>query len=171
MKGGSTMNHAFNRFITCALMLACLVPSGAAVAGIKLQFIERPTPHKLHQPPGFHTNQGGRSAGGDEFIKPRGEMTIETLEELLIPQAESILPLLQGYGTPAAAFIEPDTTPGMKRSIVLKPFSSIEGFEPDEKWATAIQPPPRNAPLVPAPGALVLLLGGTFGLTRRRRRS
>ena len=165
------MNHAYVRFITCTLMLACLGVSGTAAAGIKLQFIERPTPQKLHQPPGFHTNQGGRSASGDTFIKPRGEVTFIALQELLTPQGKSTLPLLPGYGTPATVLTTRDTIPGSKRSIVLKPFNAFEGFNPDEQSTISVEPPLRNAPPVPAPGAVAILLAGTLGLGRRRRRS
>ncbi len=166
------MNNALIHTSSTALMLVCLCTTSTADAGIKPPQEERSIPLTTYEPPGFHTNQGGRNAGSDETFKPDQELTMITLLDILVPYVsshgtlvESAIPMHEPYRSEAWQSFRPS---------LLQLDGSIGQFDKHSLYRIEGKSHPGKSPaltLVPAPGALMLLLGSGFVHTRRRRRS
>ena len=166
------MNHAFIHTGATALMLVCLCAPCTVDAGIKPPPEERTMPLTAYEPPGFHTNQGGRSAGSDDPFKPDQELTMITLLDILVPGVSS-------QGNVAETVLsaqEPFHEAGRKYPLqhLTSAAGPIEQFNHHVLYTVEHHVQPAKNPsltLVPAPGALVLLIGGGLVRTRRRRRT
>ena len=166
------MNNALIHTSSTALMLVCLCTTSTADAGIKPPQEERSIPLTTYEPPGFHTNQGGRNAGSDETFKPDQELTMITLLDILVPYVvpqgtltESVIPMHEPYRSESWQ---------TSRPTLLQLDGSIGPFNKYNMYRIEGKSQPGKSPaltVVPAPGALVLLLGSGLVHTRRRRRS
>ncbi len=165
------MHHAFTPSSSTAFLLACLCAASTVEAVVKPPPPERDIPLTTYDPPDLHTNQGGRSAG-DQAFKPEQELVMITLFEMLAPNfashgtlSGSVLTMQESYNGPSRH----DNLPAM-----LSPHGTVDRFHDHMLYVLEREPSwhgRSETSLVPAPGALVLLLGGGLIRSRRRRRS